>query len=223
MLAPALTSCPYVCPGWWWGAESPPCLQLSLLGWWESSSPARTRPRVGLPLHHPHLLPTPSAETVQARSHFAGESDADPARSWCGEGVGALWAPCGESRQPGAMVLPHGTGCAGDPSDPRARVGNPGLVVARACLHLQILPRHGGPRVLLCLDPSQRLRWSQAKSAAAARASAPWAWLFPRVWTWICISKLQVLGSGLSVNVWQLSALLWVRLIREPALLCCRN
>jgi len=28
------------------------------------------------------------------------------------------------------------------------------------------------------------------------------------VWTWICISKLQVLGSGLSVSAWQLSALL---------------
>lgn len=102
--------------------------------------------------------------------------------------------------------------------------GNPGLVVVRgACLQLQILPRRGGPRLLLCLDPSQRLRWSQAKSAAAARASAPWARLFPRVWTWICISKLEALGSGFSVNVWQLSALPWVRLIREPALSCCRN
>lgn len=221
MLAPALTSCPYVCPGWVWGAEfpPPPRLQLSLLGWWESSSPARTRPRVGLPLHHPHLLPTASAETVQARSHFAGEGDAAPARSWCGEGVGGLWALCGESRQPGATVLPHGTGSTGDPSG-----GNPGLVVVRgACLQLQILPRRGGPRLLLCLDPSQRLRWSQAKSAAAARASAPWARLFPRVWTWICISKLEALGSGFSVNVWQLSALPWVRLIREPAPSCCRN
>lgn len=39
---------------------------------------------------------------------------------------------------------------------------------------------------------------AQVSAQVSVQVSAPRAWLFPRGWTWICHSELQVLGSGIS-------------------------
>lgn len=86
--------------------------------------------------------------------------------------MGDLWAPCGclHSLAGGTAAAPDPAwGCAG-------ATGTPGWCFA--------------------------VGWSQAGAVTAAQVSAhvsaPREWLFPKEWSWICRSKLQVLGSGIS-------------------------
>lgn len=82
-------------------------------------------------------------------------------------------------------------------------MGDLGLLLAglgsKCCLTMVV---SGSCFVLVLLDACDGLGQSQQQLPVCPAA---WAWLLPRVWTWICISKLQVLDSGLPVNVWQLN------------------
>lgn len=78
------------------------------------------------------------------RSCFSGQCDAAPARPWCGEGVGDLWAPSGLSTQAGVMALQVLQ------THPKLERGAGAVLVCGACPGSKhCLP--WGPRLVLCL------------------------------------------------------------------------